>query len=56
MSKQTKETEGKSDDLYFICLLIISLVNFILYLDAVLYRPWEIPAHKNSIGVVEEVG
>lgn len=47
MSKQPKETEGKSDGLYFICLLIISLVNFLLYLDAALYCPSEIHVHKN---------
>lgn len=36
MWKQTKETEGKSGGLCFICLLIISLVHFLLYLDAYL--------------------
>lgn len=35
MGKQMKETVGKSHGLCFICLLIISLVNFLLYLD-----PW----------------
>lgn len=36
MCKQKKETEGKSDGLCFIGLLIISLVNILLYLDALL--------------------
>ncbi len=36
MSKQKKETEGKSNGLCLICLLIISVVNFFLYLDALL--------------------
>lgn len=36
MTKLKKETEGKSDCLCFITLLIISLVHFCLYLGSLL--------------------